>query len=97
MSPFTFQVQEYLWSGERWSFDLSLPSMTTAQAGTWMTFLHQLAKSGDTFELAVTGYVPSGVTSPMTVHLAGNGNECSWDIDMIKRFGISFSVEQVIT
>lgn len=96
-SPFTLQSQTYLYAGEQWSFDLSLPSMSTAQAGAWLTFLHQLAKSNDTFELVVTGYVPTGVTSPMTVELAGNGSECSWDIDVAKRFGLSFTVQQKIT
>lgn len=97
VSPFTLQAQTYLYPGEQWSFDLSLPSMSTAQAGAWMTFLHQMAKSNDTFELVVTGYVPAGVTSPMTVRLAGNGNECNWDINTAKRFGLSFTVEQVIS
>jgi len=97
VSPFTFQEQTYLWAGERWAFDLELPSMSASRAADWLTFLHQLAKSNDTFSLSVTGYVPTGVTSPMTVRLAGAGNECSWSIDTAKRFGLSFSVEQVIT
>lgn len=97
VSPFTFQSQTILHDGERWSFDLELPSMSATQAATWLTFLHDLAKSNDTFPLVVTGYVPTGVSSPMTVRLAGQGNECSWTVDTAKRYGLSFSVEQVIS
>jgi len=94
-SPFTFQSQTYLHAGSKWTFDLELPSMSTAQALTWMTFLRNLCANDDTFALAVTNYVPADVSSPMTVRLVGN--EINWDIDCAKRFGISFTVEQVIT
>ena len=98
VSPFTFQSQTYLHAGERWVFELSLPPLrTTATALAWMAFLRDLAKNNDTFQLVVTNYVPTGVSSPMTVRLAGDGNEASWDIGTAKTFGFSFTVEQVIS
>lgn len=97
-SPFTFQSQTYIHPGERWEFDLvCAPLKTTTDALACMAFLRDLAKGDDTFSLDVTGYVPSDVTSPMTVRLAGNGNEASWDIDTAKIYGFSLTVEQVIS
>lgn len=98
VSPFTYQTQTYIHPGERWEFDLvCAPLRTTAAALTCMAFLRDLAKGDNTFTLAVSGYVPSDVTSPMTVRLAGNGNEVSWDIDTVKTYGFSMTVEQVIS
>jgi len=98
VSPFTFQAQTYIHQGERWVFELTLPPLrTTATALSWMAFLRDLAKGDNTFSLAVANYVPSDVTSPMTVRLADAGNAVSWDIDTAKFFGFSFTVEQVIS
>lgn len=98
VSPFTYQSQTYIHAGERWEFDITCaPLKTTADALACMAFLRDLAKGDNTFSLAVTGYVPSDVTSPMTVRLSGNGNEASWDIDTAKIYGFSLTVEQVIS
>ncbi len=97
-SPFTFHRQVYLHPGEIFSFALELPPIKDQTvAAAWITFLRNLAKNDDTFKLVTTGYVPSGVPSPMTVRLAESGNEASWDVGTAKVFGISFTVEQVIT
>lgn len=93
-SPFTLQAQTQLYSGEQWSFDLSLPSMNATDAAAWLTFLHELARDNDNFSLVVTGYVPSGVSSPMLVRLILP--TVTWDIDETMRYGITFSVEQDI-
>lgn len=98
VSPFTFQAQTYIHPGERWVFELTLPPLrTTATALSWMAFLRDLAKNNDTFELVVTNYVPTGVSSPMTVRLADAGNAVSWGINTAKFYGFSFTVEQVIS
>lgn len=98
VSPFTFQSQTYVHSGERWEFDLIIPPVkTTATALAWMAFLRDLAKADNTFSLVVTNYVPSDVASPMTVRLAGAGNEVAWDVDTAKLYGFAFTVEQVIS
>lgn len=96
-SPFTFQKQVHLHPGEQWKFTLELPPIkdeTTALA--WCAFLHSLAKNDDTFALAVAGYVPASVASPMTVRLADDGNEATWTVGNARVFGLSFTVEQVI-
>lgn len=93
-SPFSLQAQTQLFSGDSWSFDLYLPPMTATEAADWLTFVYTLAKNNDNFNLVVTGYVPTAISSPMAVRLIGSN--VSWDISEIKRYGLSFSVEQDI-
>lgn len=93
VSQFTFQAQTYIEQGERWLFEFTLPNMNTTQAGAWWTFLHSLAKNDDTFSCNVSAYVPSGAPGTMTLRLAGQGNQASWDLDEIKRGGITFIAE----
>lgn len=50
-SPFTFGMQTYLWDGERWEVQLSLPPMRRAQAAAWQAFLLALRGMAGTFLL----------------------------------------------
>lgn len=96
-SPFTYQKQVHLHPGEQWKFSLELPPIKDATvAQSWIAFLHSLAKNDDTFSLAVAGYVPSSISSPMTVRLADSGNEATWTVGNARVFGLSFTVEQVV-
>lgn len=91
-SPFSLQGQTQLFSGEQWTFDLFLPPLTEAQSADWLDFLHELARDNDSFSLAITNYVPSAVSSPMLVRLIDT--TVSWNIDVMKFYGINFSVEE---
>jgi hypothetical protein len=92
ISPFTFQAQTQLWSGSRWVFEISLPPMKASEASNWITFLHTLANTADTFSKDMSAYIPSGVTGTMTLRLTEG--QTSWDVDDAKTFGITFKVEQ---
>lgn len=92
VSPFSLQAQTQIWDGAAWQFDLYLPPMTATEAADWLTFVYNLARNNDNFSLVVTGYVPAAVSSPMLVRLIGS--QVSWDISEIKRYGLSFSVEE---
>lgn len=92
-SPFSLLAQTQIFSGEKWQFDLTLPPLTEAQAGAWLTFVYGLAKADDNFSFVCTDYVPSAVSSPMSVRLIGG--DCSWDINEMMFYGMAFSVEEV--
>lgn len=93
VSTFTLQTQTTLWSGERWEFEISLPSMTKEQADPWLTLLINMLKNDDVFVLDVSRYIPAAFGTSKTVRLQGNISE--WDIDVIKRVGLTFVVEEV--
>jgi hypothetical protein len=94
VSPFTYQAQTQLWSGERWEFEFQLPPMKTAAAGAWLTFLHTLAKNAETFSCDVSRYVPTGVSGTMTLRLTDG--QAGWNLSQARMFGITFKAEQAL-
>ena len=90
-NPYTLQKKTQMWSGESWSFDLTLPPMTETQAASWLTFLHELVRDNDNFSLVCSSYVPAGVSSPRLVRFVGNVTQ--WSIDDAMMFGMTFVVE----
>mgnify|MGYP000393772174 CR=1 FL=1 len=53
-SPFTFQAQSYVWSGQIWFADINLPAMTRAQAEPWIAKLAALNGREGSFLLGDT-------------------------------------------
>lgn len=67
-SPFSYQSQAYVWSGQMWIAEVSLPPMTRAQAEPWVALLASLNGRegsfllGDTANLAPRG---AGTGTPL--------------------------------
>jgi hypothetical protein len=63
-SPFTLQQQTYLFPGEYWELELTLPPMKRAAAEAWITFLLSLRGQSGTFYFQATAFsTPRGVAT----------------------------------
>lgn len=69
--------------------------MTSAQADDWTDFLKAVSGGIDTFTMDVSRYYP-GETGITAVSFRLSGNEVMWSVNVIKHFGISFVVEEVV-
>lgn len=90
-SPFSYRSQTQIHAGSKWQFELELPPMTASAADAWKVFLHELERDDDDFALVVTGYVPTGISSPMTVRLI---SKPQWSHTGKNFVSVSFVVEQ---
>jgi hypothetical protein len=94
VSEFTFQAQTYLFSGERWEFEITFPSMSATDAATVISFLHTMCSTGDTTSKDMSAYLPSSVTGTRTLRLVDP--QVEWSVDEMKRFGVTFTLEDAV-
>ena len=77
MSPFTGEQQVYAWPGQWWSWSVSLPPMTEAEAAVWAGFFLALNGPEGTFYLGpavrtVTGGTAAGAWAVNTGAVANS-------------------------
>lgn len=91
VSPFTKKQQRYLYDGQLWSFDVSLPKMTRAEAMEWVAFGHQLRGSYGYFLMGdPSGWEPRGIATgaPKVKGAGQTGYELDTDGWTINQNGI---------
>lgn len=72
-SPFTYQSQAYVWSGQMWMADITLPPMTRAQAEPWVAALSSLNGREGSFLLGDTANLLPRGTATGTPLVKGAG------------------------